>query len=289
MLKLNGEQFISHVLFLCLALTDRRRLRNDSQIPRQIAQSGCAFSRKSPYSVSAQSLLIAGHFERFAFALEVMIMKKAVFGLLLFVAVTLVLCIGFVTAPYSQDARITTASLPSPSVDPATRQPHNLTAVTRVPAYHHVAPQVNTLPPTLSPELFTGNKRLAYQAAKEFPQTLAQLPCYCHCDKGHGHNSLHSCLESEHGENCGICSICIGEALMAYHLERQGKLSVAEIRQRIIPARAANADRVGVAFLRRAIWGGITISSRRHDPAASKLGENRFFGSSANLSGGILR
>ena len=102
----------------------------------------------------------------------------------------------------------------------------------RVPAFYTSAPDLKTLRPTLSPELFTGNTKLAYRAAKEIPQTLAQLPCYCHCDRGHNHKSLYSCFESEHGENCGIC---IGEAVMAYNLEKQG-VSVSEIRNRVIAA-----------------------------------------------------
>ena len=106
----------------------------------------------------------------------------------------------------------------------------------RVPAYYQTPPDVNMLPPTLSPAIFTGNKRLAYQAAKEIPQTLAQLPCYCHCDRSHNHKSLHSCFESEHGENCGIC---IGEALMAHNLQKQG-VSVSEIRKQIIAAYGKN-------------------------------------------------
>ena len=106
----------------------------------------------------------------------------------------------------------------------------------RVPAYYATAPDFATLQPTLSPQVFTGNIRLAYQAAKEIPQTLAQLPCYCHCDRGHNHKSLHSCFESEHGENCGIC---IGEALMAHNLQRRG-VAVTEIRKRIIAAYGDN-------------------------------------------------
>lgn len=109
---------------------------------------------------------------------------------------------------------------------------HEFAAKGRVPAYYATPPDVAALPPTLSPALFTGNKKLAYQAAKEIPQTLAQLPCYCHCDRGQNHKSLHSCFESEHGENCGIC---IGEALMAHNLQKQGA-SVSEIREQIIRA-----------------------------------------------------
>lgn len=103
----------------------------------------------------------------------------------------------------------------------------------RIPAHYQTPPDPKTLPETLSPDLFAGNVRLAYQAAREIPETLAQLPCYCHCDKSHGHKSLHSCFASDHGESCGIC---IGEALMAYNLQKRGGLNAAQIRERIIAA-----------------------------------------------------
>lgn len=110
--------------------------------------------------------------------------------------------------------------------------PHNHAATDRIPAHYDAAPPADTLRGTLAPELFTGNVQLAYRAAKEIPQTLAQLPCYCHCDMSKGHKSPHSCFEDQHGENCGIC---IGEAVMAYNLERQG-LKPAQIRKQIIQA-----------------------------------------------------
>jgi len=109
---------------------------------------------------------------------------------------------------------------------------HEYAVKGRVPAYFATVPERTQLAPTLSPELFTGNQKLAYQAAKEIPQTLAQLPCYCQCDRSQNHKSLHSCFESEHGENCGIC---INEALLAYNLQKQG-VAVNEIRSRIIAA-----------------------------------------------------
>ena len=113
---------------------------------------------------------------------------------------------------------------------------HEYAAKGRVPAYYTTAPDVATLPPTLAPELFTGNQKLAYQTAKAIPQTLAQLPCYCHCDRSSNHKSLHSCFESDHGENCGIC---IGEALMAHNLQKRG-VAVTEIRKQIIAAYGDN-------------------------------------------------
>lgn len=123
-----------------------------------------------------------------------------------------------VTTPQAETAR------PAPS--------QQLSKPARIPAHHTTAPNLDELPPTLSPDLFTGNQRLAYQVAERIPQTLAQLPCYCHCDMSAGHKSLHSCFVTEHGESCGIC---IGEALMANQLERQ-KVPIGEIRQRIIAA-----------------------------------------------------
>ena len=119
----------------------------------------------------------------------------------------------------------------SPRYTPPPVAPHHAT-MNRTPAHYDVAPPLDKLRGTLAPELFTGNVQLAYRAAKEIPQTLAQLPCYCHCDKSSGHKSLHSCFEDEHGENCGIC---IGEAVMAYNLQRQG-LKPAQIKERIMRA-----------------------------------------------------
>jgi len=72
--------------------------------------------------------------------------------------------------------------------------------------------------------------REAYKVAGEIPQTLAQLPCYCHCDEGFGHKSLQSCFVDDHAAHCAICT---EEALAAYKLQKQG-LTPAQIRERII-------------------------------------------------------
>jgi Protein of unknown function with PCYCGC motif len=135
----------------------------------------------------------------------------------------------------------TRSQAPAPSSSVSQRQPaaqHDHSKTTRVPDYYESKPSLDLLAPTLAPELFTGNKRSAYQVAKEIPQTLAQLPCYCHCDISIGHKSLQSCFVTEHGESCGIC---IGEALMAYQLEKRDKLPIAQIRQRIIAAYGSGA------------------------------------------------
>lgn len=100
----------------------------------------------------------------------------------------------------------------------------------RVPAYQ-TAESAKNLPPTLSPDLFNGTVRAAYAAVKEIPETIAQLPCYCHCDKSFGHKSLHTCFTDDHGANCGIC---MNSALTAYRLQKEQKLAPDQIREKLI-------------------------------------------------------
>jgi hypothetical protein len=100
-----------------------------------------------------------------------------------------------------------------------------------VPAFETDAASLKKLPPTLAAAGFVGKQKLAYQAAAEIPQTLAQLPCYCYCDRGFGHKSLHSCFVDDHASHCAVC---VDEALLAYRLQKEEKLSPAQIRERII-------------------------------------------------------
>ena len=100
----------------------------------------------------------------------------------------------------------------------------------RVPAYQTAAASKD-LGPTLAPDKFIGKTREAYRVAKQIPATLAQLPCYCECDRGFGHKSLHSCFEDDHASHCAVC---VDEALLAYQLQTQNKMTPAQVRQRII-------------------------------------------------------
>jgi len=52
--------------------------------------------------------------------------------------------------------------------------------------------------PTLSPSLFVGKAAWAHEVAKEIPEVLDQLYCYCECDKHLGHKSLLSCYTDGH-------------------------------------------------------------------------------------------
>lgn len=109
------------------------------------------------------------------------------------------------------------------------------TAARRVPAFFETPP--STLPPTLSPDKFTGKTLAAYKAVREIPNTIAQLPCYCYCDEEHGHKSLHSCYENEHASGCAVC---VDEVLLAYRLEKEKGLSPPQIRKLIIERYSAN-------------------------------------------------
>lgn len=100
----------------------------------------------------------------------------------------------------------------------------------RIPAYQS-ASEARNLGPTLAPSQFIGKAREAYKAAKEISETLAQLPCYCHCDQSFGHKSLHSCYEDNHASQCAVC---VDKALLAIRLQKDQRLNPEQIRQIII-------------------------------------------------------
>jgi hypothetical protein len=52
--------------------------------------------------------------------------------------------------------------------------------------------------PTLDPARFVGKARAAHQVAREIPDVLDRLYCYCECDKHMGHRSLLSCYTDGH-------------------------------------------------------------------------------------------
>lgn len=122
------------------------------------------------------------------------------------------------------------AAKPQTPVDSHAGHSHPKPGEKVVPAFLTTAPSRASLGPTLAPEKFTGLTRDAYRAAREIPVTLAQMPCYCYCDRGMGHKSLYSCFEDDHAASCAVC---VNEALLAYQLEKEGKLTTAQIRDRI--------------------------------------------------------
>ena len=72
---------------------------------------------------------------------------------------------------------------------------------------------------TLDPKQFVGPVKEAYKFAEQNPALLAQLHCYCGCDKAEGHQNLLDCYRGMHGASCEICT---GEALLAKRMSDQG-------------------------------------------------------------------
>ena len=103
-----------------------------------------------------------------------------------------------------------------------------------IPAYNALAP-TRPLPAIMSGQQLTGPyfahpyQVMAYKMAAKIPGVLHQQPCYCHCDREMGHNSLHSCFEGTHG---AACSTCMREAIFSYQQTKLGR-SPAQIRASI--------------------------------------------------------
>lgn len=96
----------------------------------------------------------------------------------------------------------------------------NTTAAAQIPAYFASVQAAQPLPPTLDPSQFPNKDvAMAYRIAGQIPEVLAQLPCYCYCDRM-GHRGLLDCFASKHGADCDIC---VKEALFAMQEHRKGK------------------------------------------------------------------
>jgi Protein of unknown function with PCYCGC motif len=106
-----------------------------------------------------------------------------------------------------------------------------------VPAFHSTRPAVSAkLPPILTQKQLAESGMIlpaqteSYKAAARASAIVYQMPCYCYCDRNHGHSSLRSCFEGTHGANC---STCMQEALYAYR-QSQRRWSAKMIRDGIM-------------------------------------------------------
>ena len=82
----------------------------------------------------------------------------------------------------------------------------------------------------LSPTLFGDEKtRAAYQTAKDIPEVLEQLPCFCGCMSSYGHKNNLFCFKDMHGSGCDMCQ---NIALEARKMHDQG-MSIDQIREKI--------------------------------------------------------
>lgn len=116
------------------------------------------------------------------------------------------------------------------SQSPQEANPPQSAAEEAVPAFHARAPQ-GELPATMDPGVFTDPVvQNAYAVAAKIKKALYQQPCYCHCDRNHGHKSLLDCFASKHGSLCGTCMY---EDFYTFEQSGKGK-SAAKIRAGII-------------------------------------------------------
>jgi hypothetical protein len=85
------------------------------------------------------------------------------------------------------------------------------------------------LPKTLDQKLIKREDRKGYPVAKEVPEILAQIPCFCGCDAV-GQESLLDCFVDEHGVGWRICQ---EEALLTKKFYGQ-KVPAKKTREEII-------------------------------------------------------
>ena len=106
-----------------------------------------------------------------------------------------------------------------------------------VPHFNAAPPlKSDKLPPILTrDQLWGANAQFpyqihAYELAAKIQGVLHQQPCYCYCDRGMGHTSLHSCFAGTHGAEC---ETCMKELYYTYQMHKQGK-TARQIRAGII-------------------------------------------------------
>lgn len=105
-----------------------------------------------------------------------------------------------------------------------------------IPHYNAAPAKGDKLDPILTKDQLWGeNAQFPYQAhayelAAKIPAVIHQQPCYCYCDRGMGHKSLHSCFSGTHGAQCGTC---LKELYYTYQMHKQGK-TAQQIRAGII-------------------------------------------------------
>jgi len=94
------------------------------------------------------------------------------------------------------------------------------------PAYHSTVP-AGALPQTMDPATFRDPVvQNAYAIAAKVKRVLYQQPCYCHCDRSIGHQSLLDCYVGKHAS---VCDVCMKESFYAYE-QTQKKKTAAQIR-----------------------------------------------------------
>jgi hypothetical protein len=77
------------------------------------------------------------------------------------------------------------------------------------------------LDPSLFAQGYEPDVRLAYAAAKKYPDLIDRIHCFCECKEStrENHKTLLTCFTNSHAAGCGICQ---HEAIMAAQLKDRG-------------------------------------------------------------------
>jgi hypothetical protein len=101
--------------------------------------------------------------------------------------------------------------------EPSDRLPASLQGRLVLPA----TPQ-KPRPTTLNPATFASNPNpeiaASYQVAKEIPEVLEYMPCYCGCFGTAGHRNNLDCFRDNHGITCSLCRAIALEAKRQHEL-----------------------------------------------------------------------
>ena len=127
------------------------------------------------------------------------------------------------------DSTAASASSSEPAPSPSHEANTSTAPSYRIPPYFEDPSAAGVLAPTKDPATVTPYAQAGYIVAQKDPTLLAQLPCFCYCDR-FGHKSLHDCYVAEHAESCDVC---LKEAIEAEQMKDQG-MTPQEIRSVII-------------------------------------------------------
>jgi hypothetical protein len=148
------------------------------------------------------------------------------FGLVVIAIVTVALLVGNEKPQTLPEAPKPVTSIPQKETPVASTETKS--ADFKMPPFHTNLENV-TLPAIKDPSTVHPAAKASYVVAQNDPQLIAQLPCFCYCER-FGHTSLHDCFVSDHAETCDIC---MKEAIQADQLAKQG-MSPEEVRDTIV-------------------------------------------------------
>lgn len=114
---------------------------------------------------------------------------------------------GIVSAWFLGGSGGTDSTTTSSSAAPAVVDPNTLPASLKNRLVLPAKPLAKR-PYTLEPSTFKEPETVqAYQAARDVPEVLEHMPCYCGCFANSGHRNNLDCFKDSHGEHCALCRV----------------------------------------------------------------------------------